>query len=236
MDGQVWNGFGREWIWESGVTVAEPPFRVSGVYISSEFHPVNETGPYSHHVDYQNGRVVFDVPQDPNAHHSGGVLSSARQRGPGGSSRVPGAYAARHSGVRAPPRRPPARPPESTRFGCPPSSLTWSAAAQRGLELGGGQIKTRNIVLHIFADRVSDRNLLADWLDLQSRAAFDLADLNSVTLPFDSYGGVVSGVTNWPDMAAQYPWKKLRIMDGEVSKTAQREPQYISGSRQFEER
>jgi hypothetical protein len=83
----------------------------------------------------------------------------------------------------------------------------------RGLQLGGGQIKTRNIVFHIFADNPQDRNLLKDWLDYQSRATFWMADLNNITFPFDQYGDIVAGVTNWPDMVSAHPWRRLRVMD-----------------------
>ena len=49
---------------------------------------------------------------------------------------------------------------------------------------------------------------------MQSGSAFLLADLNSITWPFDQYGDIVDGITNWPDMASEFPWKKIRIMDG----------------------
>jgi len=40
-----------------------------------------------------------------------------------------------------------------------------------------------------------------------------MADLNSITFPFDEYGSIVPGVTNWVDMVSSHPWKKLRVMD-----------------------
>ena len=88
-----------------------------------------------------------------------------------------------------------------------------SAGTGRGLQLGGGQIKTRNIVFHIFADNPQDRNLLKDWLDYQSRTTFFMADLNNITFPFDQYGDLVDGITNWPDMVSDFPYKRLRVMD-----------------------
>jgi hypothetical protein len=87
------------------------------------------------------------------------------------------------------------------------------AGKQRGQQLGGGQIKTRNVIFHIFADSPSDRNLLMDWLDYQSRTSIWMADLNNITFPFDQYGDIVSGVTNWVNMTIANPWKKLRVID-----------------------
>jgi len=63
MDYRSWVGLGKEWVWESGIGISDPPFRVSGVYVNGEFHPSTEIGVYAHHVDYLNGRVIFDNPQ-----------------------------------------------------------------------------------------------------------------------------------------------------------------------------
>ena len=68
-------------------------------------------------------------------------------------------------------------------------------------------------LMHIFADNPSDRNLLRDWLDFQSRAAFIMADLNNIIWPFDRYGDIVGGVTNWPNLATSFPGRKIRIQD-----------------------
>ena len=40
-----------------------------------------------------------------------------------------------------------------------------------------------------------------------------MADLNNITFPFDEYGDIVSGVTNWVQMVNDHPWKKLRVID-----------------------
>ena len=61
-DGQVWEAFRKDWVWETGVEYDHQPIRVSGVYVDGVFHAVNETGAYAHHIDYPNGRVVFDNP------------------------------------------------------------------------------------------------------------------------------------------------------------------------------
>ncbi len=66
-EGRVWEGAGREWVWESGISVPSggiEPFRVSGVYIDGIFYSNNAIGTYGHHIDYQNGRIIFDRPQN----------------------------------------------------------------------------------------------------------------------------------------------------------------------------
>tara|TARA_A100001201_G_C4091821_1_gene202404 strand:- start:1278 stop:2264 length:987 start_codon:yes stop_codon:yes gene_type:complete len=67
-DGQVWEGFRSNWIWQSGFSGATQPLTtthqkypgVSGVFVDGAFYPTSGVGTYSHHIDYPNGRVVFD--------------------------------------------------------------------------------------------------------------------------------------------------------------------------------
>lgn len=61
-DGQVWEAFRQDWVWETGVEYSEQPIRVSGIYVNGGFHPLSETGVYAHQIDYRYGRVVFDSP------------------------------------------------------------------------------------------------------------------------------------------------------------------------------
>lgn len=57
-DGRVWEGHRKNWCWESGVSYSSDPIQISGVFIGNAFHPINS----GYHVDYENGRVIFDNP------------------------------------------------------------------------------------------------------------------------------------------------------------------------------
>jgi len=66
--GQVWEGFRKNWVWESGLSAPERPNTtttpanpgISGVYVGGAFKPITSSDSYAHHIDYKNGRVVFD--------------------------------------------------------------------------------------------------------------------------------------------------------------------------------
>lgn len=59
-DGQVWEAFRGNWVWETGFTYDVDPIHVSGVYIGGTFYePSGAT--YPHYIDYKRGRVVFDT-------------------------------------------------------------------------------------------------------------------------------------------------------------------------------
>ena len=60
-DGQVWEAYRQNWVWETGISATtEQPTRISGVFVDNTFYATgNVTKPF--YVDYPNGRVVFDT-------------------------------------------------------------------------------------------------------------------------------------------------------------------------------
>lgn len=217
--GRVWEGAGREWAWESGVSLSSGainPFRVSGVYVDGNFYPRDSVGINRHHIDYLNGRIIFDEPKDA----SDDIRAEYTRR----SVYVGFADSAdfREMMLNAVEEfltdsSPSSTPTREHQIWMPSIFIEITSGKQRGLQLGGGQIKTRYVTFHIFADNPGDRNLLMDWLDYQSRTTFWMADLNNITFPFDEYGDIVSGVTNWIDMVSNNPWKRLRVIDSNTA-------------------
>ena len=78
--GQVWEAFRGNWVWQSGLASTDQPNTllklkpdaatypnaaykpgVSGVFVGGTFQPTSGVGTYAHHIDYPNGRVVFDT-------------------------------------------------------------------------------------------------------------------------------------------------------------------------------
>tara|TARA_Y100000114_G_scaffold109417_2_gene102930 strand:+ start:496 stop:1455 length:960 start_codon:yes stop_codon:yes gene_type:complete len=60
-DGQIWEGYRQNWVWESGISATdEQPIKISGVFVDDVFYATgNVTKPF--YIDYPNGRVVFDT-------------------------------------------------------------------------------------------------------------------------------------------------------------------------------
>lgn len=216
-NGRVWNGVGREWVWESGVNIVNPPFRVSGVYVNSTFFPVGTTGPFSFHVDYQNGRIIFDNAMSPEddvrAEYCHKAINVALADSPDFRTLMQNSVIEQITDI-----LPSGTPTRENQIHLPAIFLDMREGTGRGLELGGGQIKTRTISLFVFADRASDRNLLMDWLDKQNRSIFTMADLNDIKFPFNYYGEIASGILNWPQMVTDYPGLKVRFMNSNIKK------------------
>lgn len=65
--GQAWDGFRKNWVWQSGVSASPAPIvgtnnnapGISGVYVDDVFRPSSGVGTYAHTIDYFNGRVVL---------------------------------------------------------------------------------------------------------------------------------------------------------------------------------
>jgi len=218
--GRVWEGAGREWVWESGVNLGSGflnPFRVSGVYIDGDFYPKSSAGINSHHIDYLNGRIIFDEPKSEFDNIRAEYTRRSVHVGFADDTdfRVVMLNAIEDFLQDILPSGTTSR---EHQLWLPSIFIEVSNGKQRGMQLGGGQIKTRDVIFHIFADNPQDRNLLMDWIDYQSRTAFWMTNLNNVSVLFDQYGDISPGVTNWVDLTISDPWKKLRVIDSKSAK------------------
>lgn len=216
QDNRVYEGVGHEWVWESGVQLPsgyDTPFRVSGVTIDGTFHPRDEVGIFAHHIDYLNGRIIFNNTQDPSAIIKANYVT--RGVHVGFADDLEFRVLMRETVVDFLTNTlPSGTPSREHQIWLPSIFIELQEEEQRGLQLGGGQIKMMTIILHVFADKPSDRNTLRDIIAKQTRKAFETTDLNDITFPFDQYGDIVAGITNWPDMVEDHPFKKIRILDG----------------------
>ena len=221
VPGTVWEGAGREWAWESGASIgnsgAIDPFRASGVYIDGDFYSLADTGINRFHVDYLNGRIVFE---EPKSEYDVIQAEYTRRSVHVGFADDPEFRVLMLEAVEEflSDSLPSGTTSREHQVWLPSIFVEAIDGSQRGQQLGGGQIKTRYVTFHIFADNPQDRNLLMDWLDYQGRSTFWMTNLNRITFPFDEYGDIVSGTTNWPNMVSEFPWKKMRTMSSKPTK------------------
>ncbi len=68
--GQVWQTMRKDWVWEEGIVFADrynplnttTPTLITGIFINNTFYPLATTGQYSYKVDYINSRIIFNAP------------------------------------------------------------------------------------------------------------------------------------------------------------------------------
>lgn len=70
--GQLWQTVRKDWVWESGVIFdSHSPINISGIFINSSFYPIGTSDPtYKYTLNFQNSELVFDnpIPVDTNIH------------------------------------------------------------------------------------------------------------------------------------------------------------------------
>ena len=62
--GQIWQAFKKDWIWETGITYnSYSPTNISGLYINNTFYPgPTGSGGISYTINYPLGQVIFNQP------------------------------------------------------------------------------------------------------------------------------------------------------------------------------
>lgn len=220
--GQVWEGFRKNWVWQSGIAPSgkEPPIvgtnpnfpGVSGVYINGGFEPTSGVGPYKHHIDYFNGRVIFDNPIPT------GVVVQAE-------------YSYKYINVVYANNLPWLRqvqketkyptvsfldvnkgkwdlPPEA-RLQLPAIAIELVPQRKfKGYQLGGGQVVYQDVIYHCLAEDEYTRNQLLDIISYQNDKTLFMFNLNRVydsgVYPLDYRGMPVPSALHFPELIDQY--------------------------------
>jgi hypothetical protein len=209
-DGQVWEGFRRDWVWETGVECGYQPIRVSGVWVNSSFYPISETGVYKHSVDYPNGRVIFTDAINPS---SVVQASFAYRRTHFTTASTPWWRQLQAYSMRV----------DDPQF-LQTASGAWATLSQNRMQLpavvveavpgvvqkplamGGGVEYHQPIAFHIITELHHDRNQLHDILVRQWQKRINKYDLNQVitsgVYPLDADGAPNPSGLMYPDLVS----------------------------------
>jgi hypothetical protein len=223
-DGQVWEGFRQNWVWESGVPYAIQPIQASGVTVDGTFYHKSTVGPFAHHINFPLGRIVFDtaIPTTSNVE-----AEFAYKNVNFTTANVPWFRELMFNSMRS--DRPDFNIQGSgnwgllghTRIQLP--TVIIEAVPRRsfkGYQLGGGQIVDQDVLFHIFAEDSWMRNNLIDIITTQNDKTIVLFDRNNVlknnAYPLDANGSIKSGALTYPDLVRStgdggFYWHKARF-------------------------
>ena len=220
--GQVWEGFRSNWVWQSGLApsgmdspiVGNDPLNpgISGVYVDGQFEPTSGVGDYSHHIDYFNGRVIFDSPIP-----TGSVVQaeySYKYINVVYANNVPWMRQ-----IQVETQEPDIDflnldtgkaviPPEA-RLQLPAIAIEIvPQRVMRGYQLGGGQWVYTDVLFHCIAEDEYTRNKLVDIVSLQNDKQIYVFDMNAINednaYPLDHRGMPVANALTYPDLVKQY--------------------------------
>ena len=232
-DGQVWEGYRNNWVWQSGVGSTPSPIQVSGVYIDGTFYAPTDTT-YSHHVNYPLGRIVFDSAIDTTsvvqAEYSPKFVKVVD------AERVPLFRRIQFNSWRV----------DDSTF-LQSSSGNWALLGDQRVQLpvvaidvcsnrtfypyqiGGGQVAETDIVFHVLGEDKWSTSQLVDALSYQNDKNIYLFDTNMMkddNQPIlNINGSITTGTKTYPQLVAEsgdggYRYKKCflnnaRVQDGQ---------------------
>jgi hypothetical protein len=230
--GKAWEGFRKNWIWQSGVSYSPGPAvsnnntypGISGVYVNNTFYPSNTSGTYAHKVDYYNGRVVFDSPIPSNstvrAEYSYKYINVVYANSLPWLSEVQSSSLDLNSDFNVLNKGKYDIPAEA-RVQLPAIAVeVVPRRSLRGYQLGGGQFVETDILFHCLAEDEYTRNKLVDIISLQSDKTIYMFDSNEIAksgaFPLDYRGYPVSGALRYPDLIHRYLRGGLRLKNSNV--------------------
>lgn len=223
-EGQVWEAFRQNWVWETGVSFADQPVNVSGVYVDGTFYDSSTVGAFSHYLDYPNGRVVFNTAIPTTSvvtcnysYRSVNFLMAD----------VPWWREFQKNSYRV----------DSPHF-LQEGSGAWSILSENRVqlptviveavprtdryakEIGSTVAVTRQDVLcHILSETRWEFQAIHDVLTGQWDKTIIGYDVNEVRsaekFPLDANGSRVTGALMYPDLVSTYAWKRIRIQESQ---------------------
>ena len=224
VSGKAWEAFRSNWVWQSGISFDTTPIvgdnnsipGISGIYIDDIFYPTSTTGTYAYKIDYYNGRIIFDNPIPTgsivqaeysykyiNIFYSNSLpwLAEVQYR----SLDIPDNFLDSKNGFLLPPESKVQLPAIAIEI-VPKRTM-------RGLQLGGGQIVSTDVLFHCLAEDEYTRNKLVDIVSYQNDRVIRMFNSNQLAqsgaFPLDYMGTPVSGALRYPELINQYPGGKM---------------------------
>ena len=215
-DGQVWQGFRKDWVYEYGIVYnGTSPIRINGIFINGTYVPYS-TGSFI--VNYPLGRIIFNQPISTSSvvylDYSYRTIQVYR------ANDAPWFQLLQFMSYNT-------NNPDLQQI----SEGEWLVGGQhrvqmpciiieslsrsrsRPREIGSrGLILEQDILFHILSDTKNDRNKLLDILRLQQDLHHCLYNTNTLAqddnFPLDYNGDLKPNALTFPQIISQYQWRK----------------------------
>jgi hypothetical protein len=199
--GQVWEGYRKNWVWESGLICDTQPIAVSGIFVNGSFIPKGS----GYYINYKNGQVVFDTPISTNStvqleysHKWVDVVAAGSvpwfRKGQTRSFRVDTIIANSGSWNDL----------ADNRLQMPAVAVEVVGRDYEGYQLGGHQYAYTDVILHVIAEDPQTAKKISSVLAEQSESTIymydpDLMGQNS-RFPLDYHGEIAPSAVCYPDL------------------------------------
>lgn len=217
LDGQVYQSKFKNWVWESGISYkfsTTDPTICSGIYIGGDFHPRGCSGDMSYHVDFKNGRVIFDNAYAPNTYYGSGSVPVCAQFS------YKNIYIATQSElVKTLVESEETNPIGSGEDVMTEDKIPFPAVIVRKgpnewepYQLGGNKIYTGIMYGEVFDTTDIGQNVV-DILSQQRDKKIPSIDWNLCESPFDEYGDINTAFSGIYEISTIYGWKHIYLKD-----------------------
>jgi hypothetical protein len=234
QNGQAWEGFRNNWVWQTGVSYSPSPITtdnggypgISGVYVDDTLYAHDTTGTYAHHVDYFNGRIVFDNPiptgSKVQAEYSYKWINVSyacnlpwiRQIQQNSNQPDTNFVDGKDSDVQI---------PAESKIQLPTIAIEVVPSRRfKGYQLGGGQYVYTDVLFHCIAEDELTRNSLVDIVSLQNDKTVHLFNTNKIhedgSYSLDYRGSPVLNASEYPQivLSQDYYGGNLRLTNAQV--------------------
>lgn len=228
--GQVWQTMRKDWVWESGVSYTRgsdtvSPININGIYINGTFYPIDQNhGAYNYRVDYSNSRIIFDNPVPLNLnidmeysyrwlqiynYDSAKWWQQLQYKTDANATHFNQTSQGDFSIL------------STNRVQLPAIIIeSISRGLSKPYELGNKSlVMKQELMLHIVAETMADRNMVIDILRLQQDKVIKMYDTNIViknkTYPFSIDGTLNPQRLQYDQLINNdnYFWSKVRLID-----------------------
>lgn len=202
-NGQVWEAYRKNWVWESGLST--DPVAISGIFVDGAFQARHD----GYYINYKNGQVIFDTAIDQSSdvqleysHKWIDVVKADSvpwfRKGQTRSFRPDNRLYIANSGAWS--------DLADNRLQLPAVAVEAVGKDYQGFQLGSSQYARTDVVLHIIAEDSSTAKRLASVLAEQSESDIYMYDPDLLVtqnrFPLDYRGEIASGAVCYPDLIA----------------------------------
>jgi hypothetical protein len=193
----VYEGLGPSWVWEEDISLlgsSDQPHIPSGIYVNNTFYLTSSTsGNYSHFIDFQNGRVVFnnqlgknDVVKCEYTFRDVAIYQSDSEQW----KTIINEYQSRFDNLNINNPSGLSMTLKDKRVWLPCIVIENESNGRRGLMLGGGEIEEHRVFYHIFSDLPFTNKKLSDLLNNQQQTVLNLYNINTAPFPYEYNGSL----------------------------------------------
>jgi len=223
--GYVYQSYFKNWIWENDIPeegMTEPPVVCSGIWVGGDFYPREASGDMAYHVDYRNGRIIFDMWMAPDqVYGSGNVEVTA-------SFSYKRVYVASDYELKQTieniskyannPIGSGENILDESKIPLPAVIVQEMSHSWDGYQLGGYKKCNHIVSATIFSARSIDGENIVDMLSQQENKKVPTIDWNDSETCFDEYGDVNASFSGVFESQSIYPWKDIYINETEGRK------------------